>query len=105
MFKAERERERVSFSHKRHVYVTISEEYPKEEEMEKRWTMDQKMKNFLKDGPKKEQIWTSENYCARFVLTLPTPSKTTTFKRYETKNNESTFTERRLLRGGTYVLK
>jgi hypothetical protein len=38
-------RERVSFSHKRHVYVTISEEYPKEDEMEKRWTMDQKMKN------------------------------------------------------------
>jgi hypothetical protein len=29
------------------VYLTISEEYPKEEEeMEKRWTMDQKMKNF-----------------------------------------------------------
>jgi hypothetical protein len=37
----------VSFSHKRHVYVTISEEYPKEEKMEKRWTIfDQKMKNF-----------------------------------------------------------
>jgi hypothetical protein len=35
----------VSFSHKRQVYVTISEEYPKEDEMEKRWTMDQKMKN------------------------------------------------------------
>ena len=29
------------------MYLTISEEYPKEEEeMEKRWTMDQKMKNF-----------------------------------------------------------
>ena len=71
---SERERERVSFSHKRHVYVTISEEYPKEDEMEKRWTMDQKMKNFcVKDGPKKEHIWTSENYylhalCSLFLL-------------------------------------
>ena len=63
----------MSFSHKRHVYVTISEEYPKEDEMEKRWTMDQKMKNFLKDGPKKEHIWTSEHYylhalCSLFLL-------------------------------------
>ena len=97
MFKAERVRERVSFSHKRHVYVTISEEYPKEEDDGKKMDDGPKNEKFLvKDGPKKEQIWTSEHYYARFVLTLPTASKTTTFKRYETKNNESTFTERRL---------
>jgi hypothetical protein len=35
----------VSFSHKRHVYVTISEEYPKEEF---RWKKD--------DGPKNEKF-------------------------------------------------
>lgn len=61
----------------------------------------------MKDSPKKEQIWTSENYYtqalyALFLLLFEDP---TTFKRYETKNNESTFTERRLLRGGAYVLK
>ena len=73
MFKAERERERVSFSHKRHVYVTISEEYPKEDEMEKRWTMDQKMKNFCEGRPKKRaHLDVRELLLARFVLTLPT---------------------------------
>lgn len=96
----------MSFSHKRHVYVTISEEYPKEEDDGKKMDDGPKNEKFLEGQPKKRaHLDVRELLLARFVLTLPTPSKTTTFKRYETKNNESTFTERRLLRGGTYVLK
>ena len=32
--------------------------------------MDQKMKNFLKDSPKKEHIWTSENYYLHALYSL-----------------------------------
>ena len=62
----------------------------------------------MKDSPKKEQIWTSENYYtqalyALFLLLFEDP---TTFKRYETKNNEREhFYRTKTLRGGTYVLK
>lgn len=46
----------MSFSHKCDVYLTISEEYPKEEDGKKN-----KKSEFLMEGQtKKEQIWSSE---------------------------------------------
>ena len=99
MFKAEseRERERVSFSHKRHVYVTISEEYPKEEDDGKKMDDGPKNEKFLEGRPKKRANLDVRELlrtlCAHSSYSFEDP---TTFKRYETKNNESTFTERRL---------
>ena len=63
----------MSFSHKRHVYVTISEEYPKEEDDGKKMDDGPKNEKFLEGRPKKRaNLDVRELLLARFVRTLPT---------------------------------
>ena len=71
--------------------------------------MDQKMKNFCEGQPKKRanldvrELLHTQALCSLFLLLFEDP---TTFKRYETKNNEREhFYRTKTLRGGTYVLK
>ena len=55
----------------------------------------------VKDGSKKRaNLDVRDTTCTLCAHSSYYSSKTTTFKRYETKNNESTFTERTHLRGG-----